>query len=107
MGVLAKYRQDRDDQIIKELKAENRKLRQTMQLHAGDCCSLNNEVELFRGHWDDAEERCNKLEEALKLTISRWRLIGREIWDAKVRVSILELERQLEKDVEQILYGKD
>jgi hypothetical protein len=33
----------------------------TMKLHAGDCCSLNNEVELFRGHWEDAEERCKEL----------------------------------------------
>lgn len=66
MGILEKYRQDRDDQIIKELKTENHKLRQTMQLHAGDCCSLNNEVELFRGHWEDAEERVKQLELQLK-----------------------------------------
>lgn len=51
------------------------------------------------------EDRCDKLEDALKLTIDRWRLIGRKIWDTKVRVSILELQRQLEKDVEQILKG--
>ena len=38
----------------------------TMQLHAGDCCSLNNEVELFRGHWEDAEERCDELQKALQ-----------------------------------------
>ena len=50
-------------------------------------------------------DHCDKLQEALQLTIDRWRLIGRKIWDTKVRVSILELERQLEKDVEQILKG--
>jgi hypothetical protein len=38
----------------------------TMKLHAGDCCSLNNEVELFRGHWEDAEERAKQLELQLK-----------------------------------------
>lgn len=37
-----------------------------MKLHAGDCCSLNNEVELFRGHWEDAEERCDELQKALQ-----------------------------------------
>ena len=90
---------------VRELEAENHKLKLTMQLHAGDCCSLNNEVELFRGHWEDAEERSKRLEEALKLMIDRWRLIGREIWDTKVKVSIFELGRQLEKDVEEILKG--
>ncbi len=38
----------------------------TMRLHAGDCCSLNNEVGLFRGHWEDAEERCDELQKALQ-----------------------------------------
>jgi len=46
---------------VRELEAENYKLKLTMQLHAGDCYSLNNEVELFRGHWEDAEERCKEL----------------------------------------------
>ena len=61
---------------------------------------------------EDLPERYNELEaenkrlkEALKLTIDRWRLIGRKIWDTKVKVSILELGRQLEKDVEEILKG--
>ena len=128
---------------VRELEAENHKLKLIMQLHAGDCCSLNNEVGLFRGHWEDAEDRCdelqakvvlamsqnyckicgntldgyvppdvpniedrcNKLEKALKLTIDRWRLIGRKIWDTKVKVSIFELGRQLEKDIEEILKG--
>jgi chromosome segregation ATPase len=45
-----------------ELLAEIEKLKRTMRLHAGDCCSLNNEVELFRGHWEDAEDRCKELE---------------------------------------------
>ena len=49
-----------------ELEAENHKLKLTMQLHAGDCCSLNNEVELFRGHWEDAEDRCDELEKENK-----------------------------------------
>ena len=43
------------------LAEDNRRLRKTMELHAGDCCSLNNEVELFRSHWEDAEERCDEL----------------------------------------------
>lgn len=38
----------------------------TMKLHAGDCCSLNNEVELFRGHWEDAEEEVGKLQKENK-----------------------------------------
>lgn len=38
----------------------------TMKLHAGDCCSLNNEVGLFKSHWDDAEERCDELEKENK-----------------------------------------
>lgn len=50
----------------KKLKAENEKLHRTMRLHAGDCCSLNNEVELFRGHWEDAEKRCDELESEIK-----------------------------------------
>lgn len=33
----------------------------TMRLHAGDCCSLNNEVELFRGHWMEEEEENKRL----------------------------------------------
>lgn len=39
----------------------------TMKLHAGDCCSLNNEVGLFRGHWEDAEKRCGELEEEVEV----------------------------------------
>lgn len=56
------------DKIVKlraenrKLNAENEKLKSTMRLHAGDCCSLNNEVELFRCHWEDAEERIVELE---------------------------------------------
>lgn len=61
-------------QRIQELEKENGKLLRTMQLHAGDCCSLNNEVELFRGHWEDAEERCNELEEENKRL--RWKVRG-------------------------------
>ena len=43
----------------------------TMKLHAGDCCSLNNEVELFRGHWEDAEKRCDELQAKLLLAMSQ------------------------------------
>lgn len=50
------------------LEAENEKLKRTMRLHAGDCCSLNNEVELFRGHWEDAEKRCGELQRRLEAT---------------------------------------
>lgn len=46
---------------ILELEAEITKLKLTMELHAGDCCSLNNEVELFRGYWEDAEKQCDEL----------------------------------------------
>ena len=67
MSIIAQMSQE-----IQRLKAENHKLKLTMQLHAGDCCSLNNEVELFRGHWMDAEQdcelaekRCEELEERL------------------------------------------
>ena len=65
-------------QRIQELEAENHKLKLTMRLHAGDCCSLNNEVELFRGHWEDAErscklaeERCKELKAKLELAMSQ------------------------------------
>ena len=56
---------------IKQLEAENHKLKLTMQLHAGDCCSLNNEVELFKDHWEDAEEECRKLKTKLELAMSQ------------------------------------
>lgn len=58
-------------QRIQELEKENEKLLRTMRLYAGDCCSLNNEVELFRCHWEDAEERCKELEAKLLLAISQ------------------------------------
>lgn len=53
------------------LRAENDKLKRTMRLHAGDCCSLNNEVGLFRSHWDDAEKRVDELQEKLVLAMSQ------------------------------------
>ena len=63
---------------VRELEAENHKLKLTMQLHAGDCCSLNNEVELFRGHWEDAEhwckianQQCIELQAKLELAMSQ------------------------------------
>ena len=52
--------------IFEDAIKEIEKLRRTMQLHAGDCCSLNTEVELFRGHWEDAEEDNKKLRKALQ-----------------------------------------
>ncbi len=55
----------------KKLEVENHKLKLTMRLHAGDCCSLNNEVELFRGHWEDAKERCNELQAKVILSESQ------------------------------------
>ena len=47
----------------------------TMRLHAGDCCSLNNEVELFRGHWEDAEQRCSELEKIIS-DIEDWGIVS-------------------------------
>lgn len=52
--------------LIEKLQAENEKLKRTMRLHAGDCCSLANEVDSFRDRWEDAEERCDELEALLK-----------------------------------------
>ena len=40
---------------------ENTKLRKTMELHAGDVCSANNEAMAFKSQWDDAEEHISKL----------------------------------------------
>lgn len=48
------------------LEAENEKLKRTMRLHAGDCCSLSNEVDLFRGHWEAEEEISAELQTKLK-----------------------------------------
>ena len=50
----------------RKLRAENEKLHKTLELHTGDCCSLANEVELFRSHWQDAEERCDELQSKLE-----------------------------------------
>jgi len=47
----------------------------TMQLHAGDCCSLNNEVELFRGHWEDAEEENKRLNKVIS-DIEDWATVS-------------------------------
>ena len=60
---------------------------------------------IYRGEIKQLEAENKRLKEALKLIIDRWRLIGRKVWDTKVKISILELERQLEKDVEQVLKG--
>ena len=44
-----------------QLKKENAKLRKTMELHAGDVCSANNEAMAFKSQWDEAEEYNSKL----------------------------------------------
>lgn len=63
--VSQKYITDKE-LFIGRLQAENEKLKRTMRLHAGDCCSLANEVEMFRSRWEEAEERCDELEALLK-----------------------------------------
>lgn len=47
----------------------------TMKLHAGDCCSLNNEVELFRGHWGDAEDENRRLNKIIS-DIEDWGVVS-------------------------------
>jgi len=41
---------------VAELEAGLKASEEKMRLHAGDCCSLNNEVELFRSQRDDAHD---------------------------------------------------
>lgn len=72
-----------------------KKLLFTMRLHAGDCCSLNNEVELFRGHWEDAEDRVVELE------VENKRLKG--LLKEKKRNSIMGIESF--KDIEKRCIG--
>ncbi len=60
----------------------------TMRLHAGDCCSLNNEVELFRGHWEDAEER-------LQTSSDAGRQLGRMLKEKDVEIKGLR-EQELD-----------
>jgi len=50
---------------IEQLEAENAVIKEKMRLHAGDCCSLNNEAMMFKDHWDEAEERNSKLQAEL------------------------------------------
>jgi len=59
-----------------ELEAENEKLKKTLELHAGDVCSLHTEIDVLTGEHkfqDEAQnERITKLEaenEKLKYTI--------------------------------------
>lgn len=40
-------------------------LKKTMQLHAGDVCSANNEADNFRGRWQEAEKEVADLQEKL------------------------------------------
>ena len=71
---------------------------------------MGNDCENIAVHYakksENLEVENRRLKEALQLMIDRWRLIGRKIWDTKVQVSIFELGRQLEKDVEQVLKGE-
>lgn len=62
-------------QRIQELKRENEKLLRTMRLHAGDCCSLSNEVELFRCHWEDEEEENRRLNKIIA-DIEDWGVVS-------------------------------
>lgn len=81
-----RYEEGLGDRIL-ELEAENEKLKRTMRLHAGDCCSLNNEVELFRSHWEGAEDRCKELEDKNNELIAK---CGHQA------ISINKLKRELE-----------
>jgi hypothetical protein len=51
----------RDQAEIASLHAKVAGLEQHIQLHAGDAQSLNNEVELFRQHWNEAEAEAASL----------------------------------------------
>ena len=42
-----------------------RKMLSHIELHAGDCLSLDNEVTLMRDHWQEAEARVKDLEAEL------------------------------------------
>lgn len=47
---------------VETLTRKNERLENTLKLHSGDVMSLNNEVELFRSHWNDAEARAEAAE---------------------------------------------
>ena len=51
---IAKYAESQ--KRVAELEAGLKASEEKMRLHAGDCCSLNNEVELFRSQRDDAHD---------------------------------------------------
>ena len=61
MSVIAQMSQE-----IQRLKKENETLLRTMRLHVGDCCSLSNEVDMFRGYWNDSEEVVEELVKLIK-----------------------------------------
>jgi len=92
---------------VAELEARLKASEENMRLHAGDCCSLNNEVELFRSQRDDAhdelataDERVKELEGELKDAeerraaaagwYGRWHDVSRELATADERVKELE-----------------
>lgn len=60
------------DEQIADLQKQIAGLQFQARLHAGDCCSLNNEVELFRGHWEDAETQCDLLQKKLVTKNLSW-----------------------------------
>jgi len=50
------------EKSCRDLLEENGKLKKMMTLHAGDYCSLSNEADMFKDHWDQAEEANTKLQ---------------------------------------------
>ena len=79
-----------------QLKKENAKLRKTMELHAGDACSANNEAMTFKSQWDDAEERnikltkeIDRLNKLLKITQSKFDV---------AQATLLDLQRAMVED---------
>ena len=60
LGIVAIVKENR------ELRADNAAIEEKMRLHAGDCCSLNNEAMMFKDHWDTAEEENSTLRADLK-----------------------------------------
>jgi chromosome segregation ATPase len=78
---------------VETLTRKNERLENTLKLHSGDVMSLNNEVELFRSHWNDAEARAEAAEaERDRLRADRERLIFHV---AQLRHAYTKLPRQL------------
>ncbi len=47
-------------EYVKNLEKENEGLKRAMRIHAGDICSLNNEVEMFASKNEELECECSK-----------------------------------------------